>query len=300
MNNVLYANEISFKNFEHLEVEVVPQQKSVWLYFNPQPRSCFTLTLLRELDRFQSILKQQEGRLVCDGEFIDIEFNIIASSQPVFNFGGDLDHFVECIENQDREALKNYARLCIDAVYYNHIGRELDLTTISLVKGDALGGGFEAALSSNVIIAEKNAEFGLPEVLFNLFPGMGAYNLLSQRLTPVMAEKLILSGKRYSATEMYEMGVIDILADSGEGEAAVNNYIRSYRNRFSSLRSINRVRRIVNPVNYQQLNEIGDIWVDAALNLSDKDQRIMSRLVRSQQRFAIPEEDVAVRQMTAS
>lgn len=300
MNNVLYANEISFKNFEHLEVRVVPQQKSVWLYFNPQPRSCFTVTLLRELDRFQSILKQQEGKLLSNGKFIDIEFNIIASRQPVFNFGGDLDHFVECIANQDRERLKDYARLCIDAVYYNHLGREFDITTISLVKGDALGGGFEAALSSHVVIAEKNAEFGLPEVLFNLFPGMGAYNLLAQRLTPAMAEKLILSGKRYSATEMYEMGVVDILTDTGEGETAVNDYIRSYHKRSSSLRAINKVRRIVNPVSYQQLIEIGDIWVEAALNLSDKDQRIMSRLVRSQQRFAIQEEDVAVRRMTAS
>jgi len=49
----------------------------------------------------------------------------------------------------------------------------LPLTTISLAQGDALGGGFEAALSCSVIIAERRARFGFPEVMFNLFPGMG-------------------------------------------------------------------------------------------------------------------------------
>jgi DSF synthase len=48
--------------------------------------------------------------------------------------------------------------------------RSPTMTTISLVQGDALGGGFEAALTSDVIIAEESAQMGLPEILFNLFP----------------------------------------------------------------------------------------------------------------------------------
>ena len=44
------------------------------------------------------------------------------------------------------------------------------MTTISLVQGDALGGGFESALSSDIIVAEESAQLGLPEILFNLFP----------------------------------------------------------------------------------------------------------------------------------
>ena len=286
MSNVLYTNELTFRNFQHLEVIVVPQQKAAWLYFNPQPNACFSITLLRELDRFQTILKQQDGKLVHDGKYVDIEFNVIASRQPVFSFGGDLAYFLQCIRNQDRAALESYARLCIDAVYYNHIGRELDITTISMVQGDALGGGFEAALSSHVLVAEEGVEFGLPEVLFNLFPGMGAYNLLLQRLTPVMAGKIILGGRRYPADEMHAMGIVDILTSKGNGHAAVNEFIHANRNRNSTLRSLNRVRQIVNPVDYRQLTEIGNLWVDAALELRDRDLRIMSRLVNSQNRFS--------------
>ena len=55
------------------------------------------------------------------------------------------------------DALRRYAKACIDAVYYHHVGREVGLTTISLVHGNALGGGFEAALSSHVVIAERSA-----------------------------------------------------------------------------------------------------------------------------------------------
>ena len=54
---------------------------------------------------------------------------------------------------------------------------DLPFTTISLVQGDALGGGFEAALAGDVVIAEKSAQFGFPEVMFNLFPGNGGIQL---------------------------------------------------------------------------------------------------------------------------
>lgn len=286
MSNLHYANEVAFQNFKHLEVKVVPEQNAVWLYFDSQPRSCFTLTLLQELDEFQSILKNRNGKLPHEGKLIDIEFNVITSRHPVFSFGGDLEHFIKCIEKRDRENLRNYAKYCINAVYFNNVGRELGLTTISLIHGSALGGGFEAALSSNVLIAERQAELGFPEVLFNLFPGMGAYNLLAQRVNLSMVEKIMLSGRLYSAEELHDIGIIDVLVEQGEGEAAVGSYIRSNRNRLHSLRAIRKIRDCVNPLNYQQLIDIGDIWVETAMNLSEKEIRVMSRLVNSQIKFS--------------
>jgi len=286
MSNLHYANEVAFQNFKHLEVKVVPEQNAVWLYFDSQPRSCFTLTLLQELDEFQSILKNRNGKLPHEGKLIDIEFNVITSRHPVFSFGGDLEHFIKCIEKRDRENLRNYAKYCINAVYFNNVGRELGLTTISLIHGSALGGGFEAALSSNVLIAERQAELGFPEVLFNLFPGMGAYSLLAQRVNLSMVEKIMLSGRLYSAEELHDIGIIDVLVEQGEGEAAVGSYIRSNRNRLHSLRAIRKIRDCVNPLNYQQLIDIGDIWVETAMNLSEKEIRVMSRLVNSQIKFS--------------
>ncbi len=286
MNTIRYSSEVSFQKFKHLDVHIDTKHNAVWLFFNPRPRSCFTLTLLRELDKFQSILKHHDGKLACNGQQIDVQFSIISSRNSVFSFGGDIDYFLSCIANKDKAKLKEYAKACIDAVYFNHIGRELDMTTISLIHGNALGGGFEAALSSHVLIAEHDVELGLPEVLFNLFPGMGAYDLLSRRVSPVTAERMILDGKLYKSEDLYSRGIIDILADVGEGRSAVNAFMHTHRHRLNSMRSMTKIRNRVNRIDYRQLIDIGDVWVDAAFNLSERDVHVMQRLVYSQNRFA--------------
>ena len=127
---------------------------------------------------------------------------------------------------------------------------------------------------------------GFPEVLFSLFPGMGAFNLLTRRVNPSLAEKMMISGRLYNAEELYDMGIVDVLVEDGEGTVAVNSYINSNRKRRNTMSAIKKVHQLVNPVDYKELIEIGDIWIDAAFNISEKDLRTMSRLVRSQQRFA--------------
>ena len=74
-------------------------------------------------------------------------------------------------------------------------------------------------------------KFGLPEILFNLFPGMGAFSFLSRKIGLTRAQKMILGGRIYSATELHEMGLIDVLADDGRGEDAVRAYIAENRHR---------------------------------------------------------------------
>jgi len=293
MKTLIYANEVRFNQYKHLEIRVVPENKSVWVYLNAVPRACITTTLLQELREFQSQLIQHEGRLPWEGQLVDIEYHVVTSRHPVFSFGGDLDYFLQCLERNDREALRKYARDCIDTMYPNYTGFDSDITTISLVHGNALGGGFEAALSSHIVIAERHAAMGLPEVLFNLFPGMGAYNLLSQRVNPATAEKMMLSGRLYSAEELFSMGIVDALADDGEGVAAVNSYISSDRKRRNARLAISKVRQRVNPVDYQELLDICDIWVDAAFKLDERDIRTMSRLVRSQLRYAESDTDLS-------
>ncbi len=75
---------------------------------------------------------------------------------------------------------------------------DLPILTIGLVEGTALGGGFEALLSFDYIVAERGASFGLPEVMFGLFPGMGAHAFLSRKLGAAMADRLIVSNQTYT------------------------------------------------------------------------------------------------------
>jgi DSF synthase len=156
--------------------------------------------------------------------------------------------------------------------------------TIALVQGDALGGGFECALSFDVLVAERSAKMGLPEVLFNLFPGMGAYSFLSRKIGTAAAEKLIMSGTVYTAEELHRLGVVDILADDGQGENAVRDYIARNRRKHNAHKAIYRSRRRINPLTYEELRDIVDIWLDAAMQLEEQDLRKMTRLVEAQGR----------------
>ena len=155
---------------------------------------------------------------------------------------------------------------------------------MALVQGDALGGGFECALSMDMIVAERSAKLGLPEIMFNLFPGMGAYSFLSRRLDAARAEKMILSGRIYSAEELHDMGIVDILAEDGQGEEAVREYIDRHAYRLNAYRAVYQARKRVNPVTFDELRDVTDIWVEAALGLSESDLRRMARLTAAQDR----------------
>ncbi len=173
--------------------------------------------------------------------------------------------------------------LCVDSMYARICNYNSPMITISLVQGEALGGGFEIALSSNVIIAERRSRMGLPEILFNLFPGNGAYSLLSRRVGMKRAEEMIFSGRIYTATELHEMGVVDVLAEDGLGEAAVYDYICRNERRRNAMQAMFSCRQHLNPISYDELLKNTNIWVNAALRLEDKDLKLMSRLGRSQQ-----------------
>lgn len=299
MNTVRYSSEVLFNNFQHLKIEIKPEKNAVWVYLDPLPTPCITRTLLSELKYFQQQLVLYKGKLPYKNELVDIKYHIVTSNYPVFNFGGDLEYFFSCIDNNDKDGLRNYAYSCIETMYPNLNGFDLGITTISLIHGNALGGGFEAALSSNVLIAEKGSEMGFPEVLFNLFPGMGAYNLVAQRVGPVFAEKMILSGNLYSAEELHEAGLIDVLVDKGQGKVAVHEFIENSDRRNNAYKNLHKVRNLSSPIDYKSLISICDVWVKAALNLSDKDKRTMKRLARSQQRFTLHENGPAFSKVTS-
>ncbi|WP_018078317.1 crotonase/enoyl-CoA hydratase family protein [Thiobacillus denitrificans] len=257
-----------------------PHSQVAWGYMHAEPRPCFTPTLLSEL------LAWGNGMIgmIDDHAQMDVKYFVLASKVPdTFSLGGDLSLFMRHIEARDRDALLHYAISCIDCSYavHSHLNRP-NVTSIALVQGQALGGGFESALAANVLIAERGARMGLPEILFNLFPGMGAMTFLGRRVGHHQAEKIIRSGKLYLAEELYEMGVVDVLAEPGEGEGAVCDYIRREEKSRNGILALRAAREVSQPAPYDELVHITEIWVDAALRLEAKDLRMMERLVSRQ------------------
>ena len=273
--------------YEQLFVRYDKDQKTLWYHLAPRSRPCFNLGLLSELRRFQKQVEKVNNVTDAGVDSLPILYTVLASSvSGVFNLGGDLQLFSKLIRNGDREGLFGYAKACIDVLFPNAVNFEMPLTTITLVQGDALGGGFEAAISSNVVIAEKSAKFGLPEVLFNLIPGMGAYSFLVRRTGPDLAEKIIMSGELLTAQKMHNLGLVDEVVEDGQGEQAVLRFIQRHRKRGNAHEAMNRIRKCINPVTYEELIQITRIWVDAALKLTSRDLRMIERLVQAQNRRA--------------
>ena len=271
-------------SYRHLRTRFEPQYGALWCYLAPQPCSCFNFEVLEELCRFQEKIERFADN---EGRGVGVRYVILGSVTPgVFNFGGDLRLFIRCLQENDAETLRRYAKKCIDVLYAHAVGFHLPITTISLVQGDALGGGFEAALASDIIVSEKRAQFGFPEVLFNLFPGMGAYNLLQRRIGMRRTERMLLNGKLHRAEELHAEGVVDILAEDGRGENAVYDHIVRQAGKWNAQQAVLQVRRKLRPLLYEELMEVKEIWVDSALRLGPREIRLMERLVNAQARIS--------------
>lgn len=281
-NTAAETDAATLGRYDELDIEFDPAADTVWAFMRPDGPPSYTPGLLRDLAEMRIALKRLADQRQQRGE-PQLRYFVGGSRVPgVFNLGGDLGRFAGWIRDRDRAGLEAYGLACIDVIHASAVAYDLPLITIALVGGDALGGGFEAALSFDVIVAEKSARFGLPEILFNLFPGMGAYSFLARRLGSAQAEKLILSGRIYSADNLHAMGLVDRVVDDGRGRDAVRDHIAASRRRYNAEQALYRMRRRVNPVPYSELADIVGLWVEAALKLEEADLRKMERLAVAQ------------------
>lgn len=282
-NLALDRRAAAIAQFKELELSLDGHTRAMWCTLHPRGAPSYTQSLLREIPEMQRAVRDIAALESAEGRAL--KYYVLTSGIPgVFNLGGDLAFFADCIRAGNREDLTTYAHACANVLHLNTLALDLPIVMIALVNGDALGGGFESALAFDVIIAEKSAKFGLPEILFNLFPGMGAYSFLSRKLDAARAEKIILSGKIYGADELHQMGIVDIVAEDGRGRDTVNEYIRQNNRRHAAHVNICRVRRRVKPLLLEELRDITDIWVDAAMRMTEPDLRKMERLAASQAR----------------
>ena len=290
------------RDYQHIDYYVDTDDDILWVYLNPFPRPCVTPELVDEIRALQRMLEVNGGRIPVDGRLAPVRYHVLDSNIPgVFSLGGDLAYFLRCIESGDRAAIQDYARKCINAIYPIMVNFNLPIVTISLVRGNALGGGFEIALSGDVIIAERSAQMGFPEILFNLFPGMGAFQMLSSRIGLHQANKMITSGKLYSAEELHELGIVDVFAEDGCGEQAVYTYIHNHDKHWHGMQAIQQVTQKLKRYDHDELIDICcNIWVNAVFSIAEKDLRTMSRFVRGQQRYVPHENSIPAARMTAN
>ncbi|GBQ00319.1 enoyl-CoA hydratase [Streptomyces spongiicola] len=120
---------------------------------------------------------------------------------------------------------------------------ELPMPTIAAVHGFALGGGFELALSCDLIVADATAVVGLPEVSVGVIPGGGGTQLLPRRVGAARAAELVFTARRVEAAEARELGLVDELVGDAR-PAALALAARMAANSPVGLRAAKRALRL--------------------------------------------------------
>ncbi|MCY1698914.1 crotonase/enoyl-CoA hydratase family protein [Lelliottia sp. SL45] len=252
------------------------ERRTVWMLLRAQPRPCFNHALIEEIMNM-SWLVRQSG--------FAVDFWVTGSLVPdMYNTGGDLRFFVKCIQNGRREALRAYARACVDCVHAASRGFDTGAITLAMVEGSALGGGFEAALAHHFVLAQRDARLGFPEIAFNLFPGMGGYSLVARRAGMKLAEELIYRGESHTAEWHEQFGLVDVLFEPGQGYVSTRTFIDTLQPKLNGVRAMLRARQRVLRLPRSELMDITEDWVDAAFCLESKDIAYMERLVMLQNR----------------
>ncbi|WP_411706055.1 crotonase/enoyl-CoA hydratase family protein [Edaphovirga cremea] len=248
----------------------------MWMMLRSYPRPCFNQALIEDIMMLADSAKMSK---------LPIDFWVTGSLVPnIYNVGGDLDFFVDMIKNRKKESLRAYARACIDCIHAASRGFDIGAITLAMIEGSALGGGFEAALAHHYVLAQDTARMGFPEIAFNLFPGMGAYSLVSRKAGMRLAEELISTGESHTAEWYQARGLVDTLFQPGEGYVATRTFIDSLRPRLNGMRAMLRARQRVLQLSKSELMEITEDWVEAAFTLEEKDLSYMERLVMLQNR----------------
>jgi DSF synthase len=280
------AEDFPHWSFSTIDVAYHAESCSVWMSYKANGPPFYSLQTLLDIATMRDSLRA----LFASPHIKDrpVHYFVMASHKPgVFNLGGDLVTFAQAIKTHDQKTLHRYAHLCVELVHGLTTAYDLPMVMLAVVGGRALGGGLEAALGMDFLIADEGAMLGMPEVSFNTFPGMGAVSLLTRRLGAAQAEAFIASGKVHSGAEMGALGVVDVVAPAGSvNETARGWMMEGGEARYDRRLALAGARRKLFPISKAELISITDVWVECCLAVTPMDVRLMERLAAAQSRFS--------------
>jgi enoyl-CoA hydratase/carnithine racemase len=136
----------------------------------------------------------------------EIHCIVIAGSDEAFAAGADVKALAERSINEELSPTESFWR------------RMASVRTpmIAAVSGWALGGGCELAMLCDMIVASETAEFGQPEITLAIIPGGGGTQRLARTVGKARAMELVLTGRRFSAAEAKEMGLVNRITGKRE------------------------------------------------------------------------------------
>ena len=226
---------------------------TIELLLDRAPCNEIGLETLVELERFTAAV---------DSLAADAHALIISSARPEgFCAGADLRELYRLRQELPRAELLSGLRDFLERIHC--VMNTLDsapLTTIAAVHGVAFGGGFELALTCDLIIADKMARFCFPELRLGLIPGFGGIPRLKRDLGNAVVRDLLFTGRSINATRAQSVGLVSQVA--AEGEA-----LRVARATAAQIKKFDRetaiaAKKFVKPLPEQELRREIEIFCD--------------------------------------
>jgi cyclohexa-1,5-dienecarbonyl-CoA hydratase len=146
----------------------------------------------------------------------DLKAVILTGDGPSFSYGASVQ---EHLPDQIAGTLEQLRHLLVMVT-------NAPAPTIAAVRGQCLGGGFELALASDLILAEENAQFACPEIKLGVFPPAAAA-LLPGKVGLGWASHMILTGASWTGTTAAQCGLVSCVTPAGELDTALEKWLES-------------------------------------------------------------------------
>jgi len=208
---------------------------------------------LVELEKFAAVLESMQAEAHA--------LIIYSEMKPGFCAGADLRELYQRSQAMEKAEAAVGVRDFLERIHrvLNLIDAS-PLTTIAVVHGVTFGGGFELALTCDLIIADKMARFCFPELRLGLIPGFGGIPRLKRDLGNAVVRDLLLTGRSFNATKAQQIGLVSQVV--GEGEA-----LRAARATAAQLGKFDRAtaaaaKKFIKPVPHEELRREIDIFCE--------------------------------------
>jgi enoyl-CoA hydratase/carnithine racemase len=206
-----------------------------------------------ELEKFVNVLDGLSGEAHA--------LIIYSTLKSGFSAGADLRELYQRIQQKGRVEVAQEVREYLERIH--RVMNALDaspLTSIAAVHGVTFGGGFELALTCDLIIADKMARFCFPELRLGLIPGYGGIPRLKRDLGNAVVRDLLLTGRSFNATKAQQIGLVSQVV--AEGEA-----LRAARATAAQMAKFDRqtaaaAKKFIKPIPHEELQREIDLFCE--------------------------------------
>ena len=193
-------------NFKHIHFET--KEGVAELVLNHPPLNIINVAIMREINSALEGMNSQAG----------LKLLVLRAAGKAFSAGVDVS---EHTKEKVNEMIKIFHRLFLNM-------DQMEIPTLSVVQGVALGGGCELAGFCDIVIASEEAKFGQPEIKVGVFPPV-ALAYFSGFMSPKKVLELAMTGDVFTAREALEMGLVSKVCPSDGLETEANKFVEKMK-----------------------------------------------------------------------